>query len=80
MFVYQVDNATEPASERRPMRFTEVYLGQVVETDFRRNARSDLGTRTATLDKFGIAKLRANWIYRVVEATPRRTPRAKANQ
>jgi len=35
VFVYEVDTTTEPASERRPMQFTEVYLGQVVEDDFR---------------------------------------------
>ncbi len=32
--------------------------------DFRRNERGELGTRTATLDARGIAKLRANWLYR----------------
>lgn len=65
VFVYEVDNETEPASERDPMRFTEVYLGQVDEDDFRKNPRSELGTRTATLHEEGIKKLRANWIYKV---------------
>ncbi len=65
VFVYRVDNETEPASVRRPMAFTEVYLGLVEVADFRRNARGELGTRTATLHKAGVAKLRANWIYRV---------------
>lgn len=65
VFVYEVDNTTEPASEREPMRFTEVYLGHVEETDFRRNSRSTLGTRTATLHKDGIAKLRSSWIYKI---------------
>ncbi len=64
VFVYAIDNATEPSSERKPLRFTEVYLGQVVVDDFRKNARGDLGTRTATLHAEGIAKLRRNWIYR----------------
>lgn len=32
--------------------------------DFRRNARGELGTRTATLHKDGVKKLRENWIYR----------------
>lgn len=31
---------------------------------FRKNARGELGTRTATLHAAGIAKLRQNWIYR----------------
>ncbi|MGH7766104.1 MAG: hypothetical protein ACREQP_01510 [Candidatus Binatia bacterium] len=65
VFVYAVDNETEPARERGPMTFTEVYLGQVIITDFRRNARGELGTRTATLDRQGIQKLRQNWIYRL---------------
>ncbi len=63
VFVYEVDNATEPAERRAPMHFKEVYLGQVVESDFRKNARGELGTRTATLDRYGIQKLRANWVY-----------------
>ncbi len=69
---YEVDNITEPASARAPMRFTEVYLGQVEEGDFRSNARSALGTRTATLHAVGIAKLRQNWVYKV-PASPKAT-------
>ncbi|HWA85578.1 MAG TPA: hypothetical protein VG710_05095 [Opitutus sp.] len=64
VFVYDVDCATEPATERRPMTFTEAYLGHVTKDDFRKNARGELGTRTATLHKEGIQKLRKNWIYR----------------
>jgi hypothetical protein len=64
VFVYKTDHATEPAEQREPMRFTEVYLGHVTVADFRRNPRGELGTRTATLDKIGIRKLRSNWIYR----------------
>ncbi|WP_296000031.1 hypothetical protein [Rugamonas sp.] len=63
VFVYEVDNETEPATERQPMRFTEIYLAFVEESDFRSNARGALGTRTATLHKEGVAKLRSHWIY-----------------
>jgi len=63
VFVYLVDNETEPARDRRAMTFTEIYLGQVTVDDFRRNARGELGTRTATLHAEGIAKLRKNWLY-----------------
>ena len=70
VFVYEVDNVTEPATNRAPMRFTEVYLGLVTETDFRGNARSTLGTRTATLHAAGIAKLRTNWVYKVPASRP----------
>ena len=62
--VYDVDTETEPATNRRPMTFTEVYLGHVMTEDFRRNPRGELGTRTATLHKHGIKKFRKNWIYR----------------
>ena len=31
--------------------------------DFRSNPRGPLGTRTATLDREGIRKLRENWVY-----------------
>lgn len=64
VFVYDVDITTEPARDRRAMSFTEVYLGKVAIADFRKNARGDLGTRTATLHKEGILKLRGNWIYK----------------
>ncbi len=67
VFVYDVDTETEPARNRRPMTFTEVYLGFVEISDFRRNARGELGTRTATLHKDGIKKLRKNWVYRLDE-------------
>jgi len=65
VFVYEVDRETEPARDRAPMTFTEVYLGQVFVTDFRKNPRGELGTRTATLHRDGIEKLRQNWIYRI---------------
>lgn len=63
VFVYSVDLTTEPAIDRLPLRFTEVYLGWVTVEDFRRNERGTLGTRTATLSGDGIAKLRDHWVY-----------------
>ena len=64
VFVYAVDNETEPARDRSPMSFMEVYLGHVTQADFRKNARGELGTRTAALHQEGIKKLRENWIYK----------------
>lgn len=64
VFVYNVDNATEPAVRRGPMTFTEIYIGQVTVADFRRNERGELGTRTASLNREGIARFRQNWVYR----------------
>ena len=65
VFVYTVDADSEPALARAPMTFTEVYLGKVTMNDFRKNPRGELGTRTATLHKDGIRKLRDSWIYRL---------------
>lgn len=65
VFVYKVDTATEPARNRDPLCFTEVYLCNVAIADFRKNTCGDLGTRTATLHRAGILKLRQNWIYRI---------------
>jgi hypothetical protein len=65
VFVYDVDVESEPAAERQPMTFTEIYLGHVTVEDFRKNPRGELGTRTATLHKDGIQKLRASWVYRL---------------
>ena len=64
VFVYRVDVETEPAAARRPLEFAEVYLARVEVDDFRRNPRSELGTRTATLHREGVRKLREGWLYR----------------
>lgn len=65
VFVYNVDSTTEPAAQRAPMTFREVYLAHVTIEDFRRNQRGELGTRTATLHKVGVTKLREGWLYRL---------------
>jgi hypothetical protein len=65
VFVYTIDNKTEPLSAREPMTVTEIYLGQVKIADFRKNPRGELGTRTATLGKEGIRQFRTNWIYKL---------------
>jgi hypothetical protein len=62
-FRLTTDHETEPAQDREPMKFTEVYLAAVKTTDFRNNPRGALGTRTSTLWAAGIKKLRSNWIY-----------------
>lgn len=64
VFVYEVDTKSEPAANRQPMTFREVYLGNVTTDDFRKNSRGELGTRTATLHREGVKKLRENWVYR----------------
>lgn len=63
VFVYEIDNDTQPAVDRASLRFREVYLGEVTEKDFRKNARGELGTRTATLHADGLERFRRNWIY-----------------
>ena len=68
VFVYETDHLTEPAQNRQALRFSEVYLARVETTDFRKNARGELGTRTATLDRAGILKLRAGWVYKLQRA------------
>ena len=63
VFVHEVDTETEPARDRRPMSFTEVFPAHVGVEDFRRNPRVELGTRTATLHRDGVRKLREDWAY-----------------
>ncbi|MCY3957623.1 MAG: hypothetical protein OXG65_04945 [Chloroflexi bacterium] len=65
VFVYRVDTETEPARDRSPMTFTEIYLGHVTLDDFRRNTRGALGTPTSTLHRDGIQKFRRSWVYRL---------------
>ena len=64
VFVYEVDTETEPARDRRPVSFTAVYLAHVGADDFRRNSRGEVGTRTATLHRDGVRKLREHWVYK----------------
>lgn len=65
VFVYETDSETEPAEDRKPMRFAEIYLAHVTPADFRKNERGELGTRTATVDKAGLKKMRSNWVYKL---------------
>ena len=65
VFVHEVDTESEPALDRKPLTFTEVYCGEVTVDDFRRNARSELGTRTATLHREGIQRFRQSCVYRL---------------
>ena len=64
VFRYKTDSETEPAIERAPTKFIEILLAQLSRADFRRNDRGELGTRTASPNRDGMQKLRANWIYR----------------
>lgn len=50
--------------KRTPAR-AEVYLGLVTKKDFRRNERGELGTRTATLHRAGLAHFRKSWLYKL---------------
>ena len=63
VFVYRIDDTTQPMRARRPMKFIAVYLAKVEVADFRQNARGPLGTRTATLHAQGVQKLRRGWVY-----------------
>lgn len=64
VFRYAVDSTGEPTIDRSPTRVVEIVLARLTRDDFRRNPRGELGTRTASPNKEGVAKLRANWIYR----------------
>jgi hypothetical protein len=44
VFVHSVDSEAALASDRKPLTFTEVYLGHVDIADFRKNTKSELGT------------------------------------
>lgn len=65
VFVHETDSETEPAEDRKPMRFTEIYPAHVTPADFRKNERGELGRRTATVDKAGLQKMRSNWVYKL---------------
>ena len=65
VFVYRVDrDPNKSVYAREPLEFFQIFLFGVSVADFRHNARGELGTRTATLHKEGIKKLRENWVYK----------------
>lgn len=66
VFRYLVDFTTEPVVARVPTRIVEVLFAKLTVEDFRRNPRGELGTRTASPNREGVAKLRQNWIYREI--------------
>lgn len=63
VFVYQLDTTTEPAVDRAPLTFREVYVGHVLATDFTVRNRGPLGTRTSNLNAAAIASLRGKRVY-----------------
>lgn len=65
VFVYRVDETTEPAADREPMTFTDAFIAHVTVEQFRTNERGRLGTRTSSLNRGGIAHLRENWLYKL---------------
>jgi hypothetical protein len=65
VFVYRADrDLSKSVYARDPLEFQEVYIVGVTKADFRHNPRGELGTRTSTLHKEGVKKLRGNWVYK----------------
>jgi hypothetical protein len=65
VFVYRADrDLAKSVYAREPLEFLEVYIVSVTKADFRHNPRGELGTRTSTLHKEGVKKLRENWVYK----------------
>jgi hypothetical protein len=65
VFVYRLDrDPKKSVHDRKPLEFYQVFLFGVTVADFRNNPRGKLGTRTSTLHKEGVKKLRENWVYK----------------
>ena len=56
--------AVDTHGARNQLIFREIYIAKVALDDFRRNARGELGTKTATLHAAGVKILREGWVYR----------------
>ena len=63
----QVDSSKLNSGALLPfeLRLKDFELNWVSVVDFRRNARGELGTRTATLGAAGLRAFRQNWIYKL---------------
>ena len=65
VFVYKVDTKSEPAVNRRPMTFTEVYLGEVTLGRLpKKPAGRTRGREPRRSTPMGIRKLRESWVYK----------------
>jgi len=64
VFEYTPDLTTQPVNQREPTKVTGIWIAQLTAADFRHNPRGVLGTRTASPNRDGVAKLRANCVYR----------------
>jgi len=66
VFRYMVDTKTEPVEARAPMQFVEVLAARLEEADWSFSGRSGASRRTitASINRDGMAKLRANPVYR----------------
>lgn len=79
VFVYETFfDENKPAHQQEPMRFVEVYLADVTEADFRHNARGTLGTRTSTLHRDGLQKLRKGAVYMIPKSSKAKAKRGKS--
>ena len=65
VFVYDVDNSTEPSKDRAPMMARRSILDMSRRTTLEGISGGELGTHTATLHKSGIEKLRKSWVYKL---------------
>jgi len=64
VFVYEVDEETQPVADRPALIFREIYLGEVTAAQFRRNVRlSGRGTDTSTVAREGLQLFRQSWVY-----------------
>lgn len=63
VFRYEI-NTAQPVVSSPPTQVTEILLAHLTRDDYRRNPRGELGTRTASPNRDGVAKLRRSWIYR----------------
>lgn len=63
--VYAVDKSDVSPARRQALKFTEVYVGRVKKSDFRKNERGELGTRTATVHGLAMKRFRSNWVYKL---------------
>jgi len=65
IFRYSVDTKTEPMEERAPTEIVEVMCAELIESDWTFSGRSEKSRRTitASINRYGMAKLRENKIY-----------------
>jgi hypothetical protein len=65
LFQFESNSASEPLPIAKPFQFKHVYAARLEKEDWTFSGRSATSRRTitASVNNFGVAKMKRNWVY-----------------